>query len=148
MKELGTPLLINQNRYSMFDRQVENDVLDAAAETGSGIIIFSPLAQGLLTERYLDGIPADSRVNTDARFLKERQVTQQKVDKVRKLAEIAANRGQTIAQLALAWVLRHRQVTSVLIGASKADQILDCCDAPTNTTFSDEELAAIETILV
>ena len=147
LKELGTPLLINQNRYSMFDRQVENDVLGAATETGSGVIIFSPLAQGLLTDRYLDGIPSDSRVNTDGRFLQGRQVTDEKVDKVRKLVEIAAARGQTIAQLALSWVLRHKEVTSVLVGASKVEQIVDCCGAPENTDFSEEELSVIDAIL-
>jgi L-glyceraldehyde 3-phosphate reductase len=147
LRDLGTPLLINQNRYSMFDRQVENDVLRATADTGTGVIVFSPLAQGLLTDRYMEGIPSDSRVRTDGRFLQGRQVTAAKVDKVRKLADIAAGRGQTIAQLALAWVLRHAEVTSVLIGASKVEQIADCCVAPRNTDFSGEELKIIDAIL-
>jgi L-glyceraldehyde 3-phosphate reductase len=147
LKDLGTPLLINQNRYNLFDRGVEKGVLGAAAETGSGVIIFCPLAQGLLTDRYLGGIPQDSRVKTDGRFLNEQQVGDDKIEKVRKLSEIAADRGQTMAQLALAWVLRHKEVTSVLIGASKVSQIEDCSEAVHNTDFSAAELDAIESIL-
>lgn len=147
LKDLGTPLLINQNRYNMFERLVEGDVLGAAAETGSGLIIFSPLAQGLLTDRYLGGIPDDSRVMTDGRFLNENRLAGDKVERVKKLSEIAASRGQSMAQLALAWVLRHKAVTSVLIGASKCSQIESCCAAVANTVFSEAELAAIDAIL-
>lgn len=147
LKELGTPLLINQNRYNMFERSVEGSVLNAVSETGSGLIIFSPLAQGLLTDRYLGGIPQDSRIQTDGRFLNEGRLAAEKIERVRKLSEIAAARGQTMAQLALAWVLRHQEVTSVLIGASKCSQIESCCTAAANTTFSETELAAIDAVL-
>ena len=147
LNDLGTPLLINQNRYNMFDRGVEAGVLGAAAETGSGVIIFCPLAQGLLTDRYLDGIPQDSRVRTDGRFLNEQRVEQGKIEKVRKLSGMACARGQSMAQLALAWVLRHQEVTSVLIGASKSSQIVDCCGAVENSSFTREELAEMDRIL-
>lgn len=147
LKDLGTPLLINQNRYNMFDREVENHVLPPVQETGSGLIIFSPLAQGMLTDRYVDGIPDDSRVKTDGRFLTEERVNSGRIDKVRQLSKIAAARSQQMAQFALAWVLRHRAVTSVLIGASKVSQIESCAAAAENTSFSEDELSAIEQIL-
>lgn len=148
LKSLGTPLLINQYRYSMFDRSCEeNKLKDWAADKGVGIIAFSPLAQGLLTDRYLDGIPADSRIKKDGRFLKESSLTDDKMAKIKALNEIAAARGQTLAQMALAWVVRDDSVTSVLIGASKARQILDNAAIAQAAPFSSEELAAIDKIL-
>ena len=125
-KELGTPFIINQRKYSMFVRDIEKDGLkDYAAAHGIGIITFSPLAQGLLTDRYLHGIPEDSRVRTDGRFLKEAAIVEETLKKVRALNDLAAQRGQTLAQMALSWILRDGDITSVLIGASKPSQILD-----------------------
>ena len=145
LDELHVPFVINQNRYSIFDRTVENNGLkETAAKLHKGIITFSPLAQGLLTNRYLDGIPADSRVHTDGRFLKEKDITPEKIAKIRALNEIAAARGQTLAEMALAWILKDGQVTSVLIGASRPEQILDNIKALDNTTFTAEELEAID----
>ncbi len=148
LEELHTPFIINQNRYSILDRTIEKNGLKEAAKTlGKGIICFTPLAQGVLTDRYLEGIPADSRVKTDNRFLKESSITDDKIEKVRKLNEIASDRGQSLAQMALAWILKDGYVTSVLIGASKSAQILDNIRALDNTDFSDEELAAIDSIV-
>jgi L-glyceraldehyde 3-phosphate reductase len=144
---LGTPLLINQNRYNLFDRAVEHGVLHGAADTGSGLIIFSPLAQGLLTDRYLNGIPGDSRVKTDGRFLNESRISDERIAQVRQLSAMAAARGQSMAQLALAWVLRHRAVTSVLIGASQCSQIEACSAAVENIGFSTDELERIDAVL-
>lgn len=142
---LHCPFVINQNRYSIFDRTIERNGLKAtAAELGRGIIAFSPLAQGLLTDRYLDGIPSDSRIMTDGRFLHADSLTEEKLAKIRALSDIAAARGQSLAQMALAWDLRDGVVTSVLIGASKPSQILDNLGALTNTHFSEDELAAID----
>ncbi len=147
LKELHCPFVINQNRYSIFDRTIEhNGLKDTAARLGKGIIAFSPLAQGLLTDRYLGGVPADSRMRTDGRFLQERALTSEKLEQIRGLNAIAAARGQTLAAMALSWVLRDGVVTSVLIGASKPAQILDCLTAVENTAFSNEELAAIDAI--
>ena len=143
LDELHVPFVINQNRYSIFDRTIEhNGLKDTAAKLHKGIITFSPLAQGLLTNRYLDGIPADSRVRTDGRFLKESALTEEKLAQIRALNEIAAARGQTLAEMALAWILKDEQVTSVLIGASRPEQILDNIKALDNTTFTAEELEA------
>ena len=141
------PFVINQNRYSIFDRTIEqNGLKDTSAKLGKGIIAFSPLAQGLLTDRYLKGIPADSRIMTDGRFLKENALTAQRLDQIRALNDLAADRGQTLAQMALSWVLRDGIVASVLAGASKPEQVLDNIKAAENTTFSPDELARIEAI--
>ncbi len=147
-KELGTPFIINQRKYSMFVRDIEKDGLkDYAAAHGIGIITFSPLAQGLLTDRYLHGIPADSRVRTDGRFLKEAAIVEETLKKVRALNDLAAQRGQTLAQMALSWILRDGDITSVLIGASKPSQILDNIGIVHATAFSEEERRRIEEIL-
>ena len=147
-REMKTPFIINQRRYSMLDRTIERDGLkDYAAKNGIGIITFCPLAQGLLTSRYLNGIPADSRIRTDGRFLKESSVTEETLGKVRALGQIAKERGQTIAQTALAWILRDGDITSVLIGASKSSQILDNIDMLSNTVFSEEERKRIDEML-
>lgn len=147
-KELGTPFVINQRKYSMFVRDIEKDGLkDYAAAHGIGIITFSPLAQGLLTDRYLHGIPEDSRVRTDGRFLKEAAIVEETLKKVRALNDLAFQRGQTLAQMALSWILRDGDITSVLIGASKPSQILDNTGIVHATSFSDEERRKIEEIL-
>ena len=147
-KELGTPFIINQRKYSMFVRDIEKDGLkDYAAAHGIGIITFSPLAQGLLTDRYLPGIPEDSRVRTDGRFLKEAAIVEETLKKVRALNDLAAQRGQTLAQMALSWILRDGDITSVLIGASKPSQILDNIGIVHATAFSEEERRRIEEIL-
>ena len=147
-KELGTPFIINQRKYSMFVRDIEKDGLkDYAAAHGIGIITFSPLAQGLLTDRYLHGIPEDSRVRTDGRFLKEAAIVEETLKKVRALNDLAAQRGQTLAQMALSWILRDGDITSVLIGASKPSQILDNIGIVHATAFSNEERRKIEEIL-
>ena len=147
-KELGTPFIINQRKYSMFVRDIEKDGLkDYAAAHGIGIITFSPLAQGLLTDRYLHGIPEDSRVRTDGRFLKEAAIVEETLKKVRALNDLAAQRGQTLAQMALSWILRDGDITSVLIGASKPSQILDNIGIVNATSFSNEERRKIEEIL-
>ena len=146
--EMGTPFVINQRKYSMLDRAIERDGLkDYAAAHGIGIITFCPLAQGLLTDRYLQGIPADSRIRTDGRFLKESSVNRETVEKVRQLNELAAWRGQSLAQMALAWILRDGDITSVLIGASRPSQILDNIGMIGNTVFSHEERIRIDEIL-
>ena len=145
LNDLHVPFVINQNRYSILDRSIENNGLkQAAAELGKGIIAFSPLAQGMLTDRYLNGIPEDSRIRTDGRFLKENSITEEKLNQIRALNAIAAERGQTLAEMALAWILRDGVVTSVLAGASKPSQILDNLKCLENTTFTDEELRKID----
>ena len=145
LDELKVPFVINQNRYSIFDRTIEqNGLKETAVRLNKGIIAFSPLAQGLLTDRYLHGIPEDSRVRTDGRFLKEAALTEEKLAQIRALNEIAAARGQTLAEMALAWILKDGKVTSVLIGASRPEQILDNIKALDNTTFTAEELEAID----
>ena len=147
-KELGTPFIINQRKYSMFVRDIEKDGLkDYAAAHGIGIITFSPLAQGLLTDRYLHGIPEDSRVRTDGRFLKEAAIVEETLKKVRALNDLASQRGQTLAQMALSWILKDGDITSVLIGASKPSQILDNIGIVHATSFSNEERRKIEEIL-
>ena len=146
LQELHCPFVINQNRYSIFDRTIEqNGLKEMAKKLHKGLITFSPLAQGMLTDRYLDGIPADSRIRTDGRFLKE-DVVNSRIAQVRKLNALALQRGQTLAEMALAWLLRQEEVTSVLIGASKPQQILDNIKAMENTGFSEEELLKIEEI--
>ncbi len=147
LTELKCPFVINQNRYSIFDRTIENNGLkQTAVELKKGIIAFSPLAQGLLTNRYLNGIPSDSRAAKDSRFLKQSAITDEKIAKIKALSKIAEQRGQTLAETALAWVLKDGAVTSVLIGASKPSQILDNIKAIQNTSFSVEELEAIDKI--
>ena len=146
LKELHVPFVINQNRYSIFDRTIENNgLLETAGKLRKGLITFSPLAQGMLTDRYLNGIPADSRIRTDGRFLKEETVNA-KLEKIRALNDLAAQRGQTLAEMSLAWLLNHETVTSVLIGASKPSQILDNIKAAENTAFTAQELEHIEEI--
>lgn len=148
LKELKTPFIINQSRYSMLDRSIEEDGLKSfAARNGIGIIAFSPLAQGLLSERYLNGIPEDSRIRTDGRFLKESSVSDELLKKIKALNEIAQNRGQTLAQMALSWVLRDGEVTSVLIGASKPQQIAENAAIIHAPAFTEEELRAIDRII-
>lgn len=147
LEELRVPFVINQNRYSIFDRTIErNGLKDTAARLGKGIIAFSPLAQGLLSNRYLEGIPADSRIMTDGRFLKDSALTEKRLQQIRRLNDLAAQRGQTLAQMALAWVLRDGIVTSVLPGASRPQQILDNIQAVSNTSFTAEELSLIDEI--
>ena len=147
LRELGTPCLINQVVYSMFNRWVEPELLGAAAHDGVGLIFFSPLAQGLLTNRYLKGIPEDSRAGKEGTFLKRDQVTEDKIAQVRQLNDIAQQRGQSLAQMALAWVLRHPAATSALIGTSTVKQVEDSAAAINNLSFSDEELEKIDSIL-
>ena len=147
LEKLKVPFIINQNRYSIFDRTIEkNGLKDTAARLGKGIIAFSPLAQGLLTDRYLKGIPADSRIMTDGRFLKASALTPERLEQIRKLNGLAAQRGQTLAQMALSWVLRDGIVTSVLAGASRPEQVLDNIQAAQNTKFTGDELALIDGI--
>lgn len=148
LNDLGTPCLIHQPRYSMFERWVEGGLLDVLQEKGVGSIAFSPLAGGQLTDRYLDGIPADSRAASGSKFLNADQLTEDKLSKVRKLNAIAQRRGQKLSQMALAWVLRGDRVTSVLIGASKISQIDDAVGMLANRHFTAAELAEIEEILV
>lgn len=149
LTDLKCPFIINQNRYSVFDRTIENNGLkETAARLNKGIIAFSPLAQGLLTNRYLNGIPADSRIATDGRYLKESAITPEKLEKIKALSKIAERRGQTLAEMALAWVLKDGVVTSVLIGASKPSQILDNIKAIQNTSFSAEELEEIDELSI
>ena len=168
LSDLHVPFVINQNRYNILDRTIEknglkdtaerlgildrtiekNGLKDTAERLGKGIICFTPLAQGVLTDRYLNGIPADSRVRTDGRFLKENSLDSAKIERVRRLNEIAARRGQTLAEMALAWILRDGAVTSVLIGASKPAQILDNIKAIQNTAFTAEELAEIDELAI
>lgn len=147
LDDLKVPFVINQNKYSIFDRTIEkNGLKETSARLGKGIIAFSPLAQGLLTDRYLKGIPADSRIRTDSRFLKETSLTEEKLQQIRQLNDLAVQRGQTLAQMALSWILRDGIVTSVLAGASRPEQILDNIKAAENTTFTAEELARIDQI--
>lgn len=147
LEELRCPFIINQNRYSIFDRTVEkNGLKETAHKLGKGIIAFSPLAQGMLTDRYLNGIPSDSRIKTDGRFLQETALTPERLDQIKKLNELAAKRGQTLAEMALSWILKDGVITSVLIGASKPSQILDNIKAIQNTVFSKEELDLINEI--
>ncbi len=147
LTELKCPFIINQNRYSIFDRTIEqNGLKSTAVRLEKGIIAFSPLAQGMLTNRYLNGIPADSRIMTDGRFLKQSALMPERLEQIRSLNEIANERGQTLAEMALAWVLKDGVVTSVLIGASKPSQILDNIKAINNTAFSAEELKRIDEI--
>ena len=147
LDELRVPFVINQNRYSILDRTVENNGLkETSARLGKGIIAFCPLEQGLLTDKYLHGIPEDSRMKKDGRYLKESALTEKRLEQIKKLNALAEKRGQTLAEMALAWILRDGIVTSVLIGASKPSQILDNIKALENTRFTDEELKLIDEI--
>jgi L-glyceraldehyde 3-phosphate reductase len=147
LKQLGTPCLIHQPKYSMFVRDAEAGLLDVLEKDGVGCIPFSPLAQGLLTNKYLHGIPEDSRAAKSTGFLQESQVTDEVIGKIKKLNTLAEQRGQTLAQMALAWLLKDSRVTSVLIGASKPSQLADSLKALENIDFSNEELQNIEDIL-
>jgi L-glyceraldehyde 3-phosphate reductase len=147
LRRLGTPCLIHQPKYSMFERKIETGLLDVLKQEGIGCIAFCPLAQGLLTDRYLNGIPADSRANKRDAFLKKNDVTEDSIAKVRALSEMARLRGQSIAQLALSWVLRDPRMTSALIGASRVEQIAQNVGALANLRFSSDELARIDSIL-
>jgi L-glyceraldehyde 3-phosphate reductase len=147
LRDLGTPCLIHQPSYSMFNRWIEDGLLDVLAEEGIGCIVFSPLAQGLLTNKYLDGIPDGSRASKPHGFLKPAHITDEKLHQVHKLDEVAQVRGQTMAQLALAWVLRHQGMTSALVGASRVEQIEDSVAALDNLDFTENELKAIDDIL-
>lgn len=147
LKDNGVPCLINQSRYSMFDREVENGTLSLAAEYGVGFIAFSPLAQGLLTNKYLHGIPDDSRAAKATGFLKKDQVTDDKIVIAQKLNEIAAERNQTLAQMALAWVLKDERVTSVIVGASSVKQLADNLKTIENLDFSDDEICRISSLI-
>lgn len=149
LNELHCPFVINQNRYSILDRTIEkNGILEQAIEDKKGMIIFSPLAQGLLTNRYLKGIPADSRIKTDGRFLNERALSSEMLDKIGKLNAIAERRGQTLAQMALSWIYAHEGITSVLIGASKPEQITENLKMTENLTFTVQELDEIDSIVL
>ena len=147
LRKLGTPCLIHQPKYSMFDRWVEAGLLDLLQAEGVGCIPFSPLAQGLLTDKYLNGIPGDSRAAKPHGFLKEDQVTPERIAQVKALGDIAAQRGQNLAQMALSWLLKDQRVTSVLVGASKPSQLLDSLQCITKTNFTGDELRAIEKVL-
>ena len=148
LKDLHCPFVINQNRYSILDRSMErNGLKDAAKEEGKGIITFSPLAQGMLTDRYLNGIPEDSRIRTDGRFLHEDNITDKKTAGLRKLNALAQERGQSLAQMALNWILKDDVVTSMLVGASKPSQLLDNIKIVNRAPFSEEELQKIDAIV-
>lgn len=147
LNELGTPCLIHQPKYSMFVRDAENGLLNVLEKQGVGCIPFSPLAQGLLSDKYLNGIPVDSRVATSGQFLNESHITPEKLEKISLLNKLAQQRGQKLAHMALAWLLRDPRVTSVLIGSSKPAQITDSIEALKNTVFTNEELTVINNIL-
>ena len=147
LSDLRVPFIINQNRYNIFDRTIErNGLKETSRELGKGIIAFSPLDQGLLSDRYLQGIPADSRIMTDGRFLQGKALTPERLAQIRQLNDLAAQRGQTLAQMALSWILRDGIVTSVLAGASRPEQVMSNIQAAKNTQFTAEELALIEKI--
>lgn len=147
LKSLGTPLLIHQPRYSMIDRWVEKGLLDVLGEKGIGSIAFSPLEQGMLTDKYLKGIPTDSRAAKDGRYLKPEQLAPEKLAMVGKLNDIALERGQTLAQMAISWLLKDQRITSVLIGVSRPEQLDDNVAAVKNSSFSPEEVTKIKTVL-
>ncbi len=146
LRELGTPCLIHQPVYSIFNRWVEPELIGVLRKEGIGGIAFSPLAQGMLSDRYLNGIPEGSRASKPSGFLRPEQITPERVDQIRKLNEIAKGRGQTLAEMALAWVLRHPEITSVLIGASRVEQLDDNVGALRKLDFSEDELKAIDAI--
>lgn len=149
LRSLNCPFVINQNRYSIFDRNIEhNGLLETAKQEKKGVIIFSPLAQGLLTNRYIDGIPADSRVKKSGIFLKESHLTPERLSQINALNQIAQERGETLAQMSLAWVLQKEGITSVLVGASKPEQILDNIGAINSAPFTTEQLKQIDKIVL
>jgi len=148
LRDLGTPLLIHQPNYNLFDRWIEDGLLDVLQEEGIGCIVFSPLAQGLLTGKYLSGIPADSRAGRETGFLRPEHITEDKLAKVRQLQDVAQARGQTLAQLAIAWVLRQPGITSALIGASRVSQIEDIVACLDHSEFSEDELKRIDEIFL
>ena len=147
LKQLGTPCLIHQPKYSMFVRWIEDGLLDVLEREGAGCIPFSPLAQGLLTNKYLTGVPADSRAAKSHGFLKESELTEARLEQIRQLNHLAENRGQTLAQMALAWVLRDDRITSVLVGASRPEQLADSLRCLDKLAFTGDELSRIEEIL-
>ena len=148
LQDLHCPFIINQNRYSILDRTIEeNGLKEMSRELKKGVITFSPLAQGLLSDRYLNGIPSDSRVKTDGRFLKESAISDSRLEQIRKLNQIARERGQSLAEMALSWILRDEVVTSVLIGASRPEQIIDNIGALKHLEFSEKELCRIDQII-
>ena len=147
LDKMGTKLLIHQPRYNMMDRNPENGLLDELGTQGIGAIAFSPLEQGILSDKYLNGIPEDSRALKDKRYLKAEHLTKEKLDKVRQLNDIASNRGQSLAQMAIAWLLKDDRITSVLVGVSSPKQILDNVKSIENLDFSKQELSAIDEIL-
>ncbi len=148
LTELKCPFIINQNKYSIFDRTIEkNGLMEMSEKLCKGIIVFSPLAQGLLTNRYINGIPADSRIRTDGRFLQEDALTEKTLSQIKALNEIAKKRGQSLAEMALAWILQKKCITSVVVGASRVSQILDNIKCVENLEFCDEELKAIDSII-
>jgi L-glyceraldehyde 3-phosphate reductase len=147
LRRMGTPCLIHQPKYSMFDRWVEDGLLDVLEREGVGCIPFSPLAQGLLTDKYLHGIPKDSRAAKSHGFLQEKDISEEKLTRIRQLHALATERGQTLAQMALSWILKDPRITSVLIGASRPEQLDDSLKCLENTSFSSEELQRIESIL-
>jgi L-glyceraldehyde 3-phosphate reductase len=147
LKRLGTPLLIHQPRYSMLDRWVENGLLDVLGEKGIGSIAFSPLEQGILTDKYLSGIPSESRVAKDGRYLKKDQISQKVIHQVTALNEIAKRRGQTMAQMAISWLLKDPRITTVLVGVSRPEQLSDNVKAVQNINFSSSELEEIRKII-
>lgn len=147
LREMGTPMLIHQPRYSMMDRWVEDGLLDELERQGMGAIAFSPLEQGILTDKYLTGIPADSRAGRDGRYLKKDQLDEATLNKVRQLNDIASERGQSLAQMAIAWLLKDDRITSVLVGVSRVSQLKDNIEAVNHLSFSEDELKNIEAIL-
>ena len=147
LRDMGTPCLIHQPSYSMFNRWIEDGLLSLLEREKVGCIVFSPLAQGLLTDKYINGIPAGSRASKPTGFLRPEQITEDKVDKVKELNQLAKDRGQTLAQMALAWVLRHKTITSALIGASRVEQIDDAVSTLKHLDFNSDELGRIEKIL-
>jgi L-glyceraldehyde 3-phosphate reductase len=147
LRDLGTPCLIHQPRYNMLDREIENGLLEAAVESGIGIIPFSPLAQGLLTNRYLKGVPKDSRMAKPHGFLKKDKLTPEVLRKIAHLNHLANERRQSLAQMAISWLLKHPGITSVLVGASKENQLKECVDAQNSPPFTEEELGKIDQIL-
>ena len=147
LDDLGTPFIIHQPTYSIFNRKIEDKLLKVIKDSNLGTIVFSPLAQGMLTDKYLDGVPADSRAASSSQFLNDSDLTEEKLNKIRSLNSIAESRGQTLAQMALAWVLRREEITSVLVGASKPVQIKENVQIVDNLQFSSDELTEIDKIL-
>jgi L-glyceraldehyde 3-phosphate reductase len=146
LRDLGTPCLIHQPSYSIFNRWIENGLIETLDEEGIGAIVFSPLAQGMLSDKYISGIPEGSRASKPHGFLKPKQITLERQAQIIRLNELAKARGQSLAQMALAWVLRHPQTTSALIGTSTVEQVEDCVAALNNLDFSETELAEIDSI--